>query len=308
MRVSRLLLLAPLFLAACGGPPPGENATDTVAVDENLSGDPAGESPAPRVFCDVIKERVTTEDCEDLRALRGDVRTGAAALDVPDPMTRGRTSEVTLTVDRRPLRQIEKLDSVSEGPAGEDHSPRNGGEPADPASVNAVEELPTTTDSGDSSAAPDDNDPGALTPNQVAAELPGTDHAFRSRVGRYMKATLVGQGFKIRLISPDSPIQEIAAGGQGTWIWEVMPEQDGNRTLTARTEAVGLVNGRTVPLGDGRTSKTIRVEVRAVDQAWDFLTALPGWFKLLTTVLGAAAALLLAWLQLRKHWRNRDQK
>jgi len=99
-------------------------------------------------------------------------------------------------------------------------------------------------------------------------------------------------------------VQEIAAGGQATWIWEVIPKEEGTRSLTAKTEAVAILNGKSKPLGGGQTSKTITVEVRPIDRVWDFLTALPDWLKLIAGVIGGITLVVVAWMKLRKAARG----
>jgi hypothetical protein len=240
-------------------------ANAAVEVSPNAAPPPKMAAPAaPRVKCDVIEEMVTEEDCEDAETLAEDVKPGAAALDVPDPMTRGRPSQVTLVIDRRSLAAIHQIETAGK-----------------PATEGAAE-----------------------TPNQVAGGLPGKDYAFASGVGRFMTASLAGQGFKIRLLSPEDPLQEIARDGQGIWIWEVIPETAGPHILTAKTEAVVVIGGHSHRLGNGMTSKNVRVEVRPIDTVHDFLSTVPDWIKLITAILVAAAALVAAWFGLRKAMRG----
>ena len=303
----RLVIAATLFAAACSA---NESADNAIEV-ENLTAENvvAEGAERPKVECDVIGERVTQEECDDIRALSRDVKTGAAALNVPDPMTRGRRSQVTLVVDRRPLPEIRRIEAVPENVMDTVEVSDTSDVIEDVNAVaseddfNAVASMEISEPDPSPSAAEDDA-PAAETPNQVVGQLPGTDYSFPSQVGRYMKAGLAGQGFEIRLISPESPVQEIPAGGQGTWMWEVVPREGGEHTLTARTEAVAIVNGQPKPLGNGQTSKTVNVDVRNLDRAWDFLSALPDWFKLIAGVLGAATLVVVALVKLRKAARG----
>lgn len=311
MRFSGLLLAA-VCVASCHPNDAADNTMNADAVTANLAVD-----DAPRIFCEAVRKRVTQEQCADLTMLKNDVRTGAAALNVPSPMTRGRPSEVTLVVDRRLLREIEAAEDLNflPGDTGDGAvEPDNAvdavdQDPDDVPDGNAVENAvePVPPDGQMTTAAGPDEDPAMQTPNQVVAELPGEDHAFYARVGQYMKATLIGNGFDIRLIGPPGGVHEIPADGQGTWTWEVTPRGEGQLTLTALTEAVGKVDGIAVPLGNGRASKTVTVEVRTVDRILDWVLALPVWLKALASVVAAAAGLLGAWLGLRSRWRNRDK-
>ena len=67
------------------------------------------------------------------------------------------------------------------------------------------------------------------------------------------------------------------------------------------------MDDRTIPLGNGRTSKSVMVEVRAVDRVWDMIVAAPAWLKAVAAVVAAAGVLLGAWLTLRAQWRNRNK-
>lgn len=217
-----------------------------------------------KIDCPILGARVTSDECDDANALARDVKPGAAALDVPDPMTRGRASQVTLAVDRRSMDKIRQLEARG-----------------------------FNSDEG-----------AAQTPNQVAAGLPGKDYAFPSSVGRFMRASLAGQGFDIKVVSPANPLQEIPSNGQAIWIWEVTPKEAGPHVLTAETEAVAIIGNRTIPLGNGITSKSVTVKVRRMDSVHDFLVAVPDWLKLITAILVAAAALVGAWYGLRKAIRG----
>lgn len=294
-----VLLTVALLITACGS---NEHADENVAV-ENLTAENSivedGARPT-KIDCDVIGERVTHEECDDISALSRDVKTGAAALNVPDPMTRGRKSQVTLVVDRRSLQEIgtiEELENMA-GPIEVSNTSEASGQNGGTISSDDGSEPPPSPSEIENIAS------AAETPNQVVAQLPGTDYSFPSQVGRYMKATLAGQGFEIRLISPEGAVQEVPTGGQGTWMWEVVPKEGGVHTLTARTDAVAIVSGRAKPLGNGQTSKMVNVEVRGIDRAWDLLSALPDWLKLIAGVLGAAALVVLAWVKLRKAARG----
>lgn len=304
MRVS-ITAFAALCLASCSSNEPADN---TMNVD-NLATENLTVDETPKVFCEAVRQRVTADECIDLTALKEDVRTGAAALDVPNPMTRGRAAEVTLVVDRRPLPQIAEAEQPPDPTDDITNAADDASDTADDADNVSFENVAMNAVEPEPADQPDDVQPGdepaTLTPNQVAEELPGEDHPFYSRVGQYMKATLVGNGFDIKLIEPGDAIQEIPPGGQGTWIWEVIPRTEGSRTLTALTEAVGQVDGRAIPLGNGRTSKTVAVEVRAIDRIWDMIVAAPLWLKALAAVGVAFGTLLGAWLAVRAQWRSR---
>src|SRR5688572_1834681 len=58
------------------------------------------------IYCEAVEQRVSPEDCEDLTRADAEVRPGAAAFNVPDPMKRGETVSVYLVIDRRSPKEI----------------------------------------------------------------------------------------------------------------------------------------------------------------------------------------------------------
>jgi hypothetical protein len=289
MRRFPVALTACLALAACDSGPPSApgNAVD---MAEAPAGD-AAPAAGPLVFCDVIQQRVAASDCDDLRALKDDVRKGGAALNAPDPMMRGETVAVHLVVDRRPAQVIAQLDAAANAQAD----------------ANASAELPDTNQVAPS----EDGQAGEPvvreapivgsepTPTQIVSEMPGTTESFAPKVGRFMSASLSGQGFDIELISPETASQEVPEDGQATWSWEVIARQEGPHTLIAKTVVEGEVNGRRYPLAGTQTAKVIQVEVSTLSRVREYLDALPGWMKSLTAVLTALAALVAAWFGVR---------
>lgn len=305
-----ICLTAPVMALVAGCAQESSMSADENAMDVEMAAEEAPEQP--KILCPAINVRITEEECADVTALKSDVRPGAAALDVPNPMTRGRSTQVTLIIDRRPLSDIRKLEAEAEAEAEPEPST------PDPDSMNAVDSLDGNAVATPGPAPSDDvnmvvNTNGedtdveaAPTPEQSISELPGQDYGFRSEVGRFMRASLAGQGFKIQLISPEDAVLEIPAGGQGSWMWEVTPTQGGVRSLTVKTEAIAVVNDKQIPLGNGQTSKTVMVDVHPIDSVKDFLVALPDWLKLISGALVAATALVIAWFQFRKSLRSKD--
>jgi hypothetical protein len=284
-------LAACMALAACGSGPPSdaENAADMAEAPVGSAAPAAG----PLVFCDVIQQRVAASDCDDLRALKDDVRKGGAALNAPDPMMRGETVAVHLVIDRRPSQVIAELDAAANATANQ---PENAS--ADVPSVNAA--APPEGDEGAAPGARDDLGGSAEpTPTQIVGDMPGTTQAFAPKVGRFMSASLSGQGFDIKRVAPETASQEIPEDGQATWSWEVTARQEGPHTLIAKTVVEGEINGTRYPLAGTQTAKVIRVKVSTLSRVREYLDALPGWMKSLTAALTALAALVAAWFGVR---------
>jgi hypothetical protein len=250
--------------------------------------------PEPVAMCDVIQRRIAVSDCQDLRTLAADVRRGGAALNAPDPMMRGQKAQVTLVVDRRSPELIARLDADTVA-AGNPPLTANGKDGAS-ADSNAVATDPGNVfeNAADPAAGGEDQTDGP-TPVDIVGKMPGTVEEFAPKVGRFMSAELIGQGFDIRRISPDTASQEIPAGGQATWTWEVTARQEGQRTLTVRTTVEGEVDGRRYPLANSQTVKAVTVKVSAYDRVGDWLDAAPLWLKRVTAILTALGALVGAW-------------
>ena len=323
MRATALpLILAALALTSCSCAP-NRSAENTTDVDATVAGDNAVENvveptnAADSVFCDVVQERVSATDCDDLKALASNVRPGAAALNVPDPMTRGRTYAVSLYVDLRDIDEIEQIDAAAAAATNAMDDMMNDvdldvSNAVDTANVSGMDDVVANEDvamNADAAAPPPPQHRSrrsAPTPAARAEAEEGRDVAFTAEVARRMRATLSGQGFDIRAISPADGVITISDTGSGRWEWEVVPRQGGNRTLTVRTEAVGRVGNRDIVIGDSTTSKSVKIMVSRADRVREFLTETPVWLKLLTAVLVAAAALLGAWFGLKKVWKKGD--
>jgi len=300
-----ICLVAPAILTGCGGGAANNAAAGDTSYPEAVN--EAG-APDPRelVYCRAVEQRVAREDCEDLATADADVRRGAAAFNVPDPMWRGQTVAVHLVMDRRSPEQIEALErreSRNPGVGNVDNQAMQG-----PPEANLIDE---PIDVAGNSAAPQTENRSTVaiedpTPRRVVSRMGGRPETFSPRIGRFMRAELTGQGFEIRARTAAS--QEIPRGGSATWIWDVTAREGGSRTLNLITVAEGVVRGRHYPLARTPTLRTVTVEVTLPDRIWDALTALPGWIKLLTGVLVPLGGLLTAWYALPKWKRRRAQR
>lgn len=279
MRNFALIPLAVLLLSCTE-----QRADDTMNADDIV-----GNDSRPKFPCEAIENLLATaEDCADLTAMQEDVKPGPAALDALASMVRGKTYEVTLVMDRpKPApppspsldlgpdgNAIDAVENVSDPVRNASDAIANADEPLEPAagSANMIDAAPTA--------------------NEVAAELPGRDTRFPAQVGRYMKATLTGVGFDIKPLWPLDGVREIPRGGQGRWQWEVIPRMAGQRRLTVQTQAMGKVDGKMVPLGNGDTSQDVDVTVSWSDRFFDFVKYATGRIDLLTAFFVALAALI----------------
>jgi hypothetical protein len=275
-------------------------ADNTMAVDETNDTASTGDT-RPKEPCPAIENMLATaEDCADLTALQSDVKPGPAALDAPAAMVRGKTYEVTLVIDRK---------KPAPSPPPPPPPPPPSPEPVEMNVMDTVENdtavMGNMADEIEPAAGPPEDVDAPPTANEVVAELPGEDTSFQPQVGRYMTAELIGSGFNIKLISPAEPIQVIPQGGQGRWQWEVVPTMGGQRRLTVKTQAVGIVDGKPVALGNGGGKHEVAVTVSLRDRVWDALTGAPAWIKALTAILVALGGLIAAWLVIRNRLKNK---
>lgn len=296
------LLLCTAGLAGCGGA--ADEAAQNVSTDMIVADNGAAtDVPASRtelVFCDLVKQRIARTDCEDLQAINEDVRQGTAAVNVPNPMTRDRTETVTLVVDRRAPSVIEDI----EGAADESEALDAGTADANMTTTDAIDPGTIATADEGPSGAPgsDPDDRPAPTPSQVLEDLPGTTKSFVPKVGRFMTATLGGDGFDITALTPAS--QEVPDGGNQTWAWSVTPREGGAKTLLLKTIVEGEVGGKRYLLQNTGTPKQVTVNVTTMGQIKDTLDILPGWMKSIEAALIALAGVIAAavgvWAAIRK--------
>jgi hypothetical protein len=280
-------LIAVAILSACNNTPESMNAS--ADLDAGVEG----------IYCKAVEQRVSPEDCEDLTHADAEVRPGAAAFNIPDPMKRGETVSVHLVIDRRSPKEIR---IIEERP--KDVSPVPEGNVATGApDTNASAESPDANGAAETQVPSPDVPEPAPTPGQIVDRLEGTPDLFFPPVGRHMRAELIGQGFDINAKSESS--QEIPLGGQASWVWEVTARRGGNQSLTLVTIVEGVANGRRFPLAKTPKVRTVVVEVSIPDRIRDTLAEAPGWIKALTAILLALGGLFAAW---RKLWsRGRSE-
>ncbi|HEY0412523.1 MAG TPA: hypothetical protein VGD66_05225 [Allosphingosinicella sp.] len=281
-----LLLLS--LVAGCGGQGPegGGNASYT---GEDQSG-----PPRASVYCPAVEQRVSPQDCEDLTRADAEVRPGAAAFNVPDPMRRGQTFEVHLVIDRRSPKEIRIIEGPRQGAPGD--ATGNVAD-SDPGASNTA----SAETGAQENAAASAGEASAPTPGQIVDPLEGRAERFFPPVGRYMRAELVGEGFDIAPKTAAS--QEIPLGASADWIWSVTARKGGVHALTLVTVVEGVTGGRRFVLARSPRVRTVTVEVRLSDRIWDVLTGAPAWIKAVTAVVAAVTGLLTALYAVP--WRRR---
>lgn len=146
-----------------------------------------------------------------------------------------------------------------------------------------------------------DRTAGSTEPARLVDVLPGDTVAFETKVGRFMRAELSGEGFKV--VALTDARQDFYADDRALWEWDATALRGGERVLTLRTyvETRGP-DGRPRPLGGLRVEdRAVRVEVSVSERIADAVDAVAAWagrgtnlLKALAVLVGAAGALWLA--------------
>jgi hypothetical protein len=291
--VLKLMAVGLVALSACADQPGGD--------DMNVSAEMPTATPSEDglIYCDVVDTRLTADECSDLTLQNAKIYRGGAAINAPDPMWRGDSYAVTLIVDSRPS---EVLDAI-EAP----RPPRSAGVAPTPEPSSTQADVAQSTGSPPEDFGPIYSDDA--TPRQILERLPGQTKRFKPKVGRFMQATLTGEGFEIVPLDA-SASKQLPPDSQARWAWKVTPQSGGSRTLFATTIVEGRVNGRNYPLAGSEMLQPVTIEVRWYHRIIDQLDFMPVWMKSLEGALlglaGVIAALWAVWAALRNKRRRAE--
>lgn len=283
--MSRARTFALLSLVALiGGCSKMDAANNTSTESDEVSSDLGNRGEM--IFCKEVQQRTTVSDCDDLTLTAKASEEGTAAFNVP-PMVRGTETILQLAISfRRPPEEADPATYKN----GTDAGPSENAASSMGTGNEAPTPLPSPSPRPTRKPRPEPN------PADVVKNLPGAGppETYYPVVGRHMRATLVGQGFKIEAV--DDPSQDLSPGSVTTWTWKVTPLRSSVYTLTIKTVVEGeMANGKRVPLGSTSENKSVQVTVRWYHRLWDGLTEAPAWIKLLTGLLVALGALAGAW-------------
>ncbi|MBU3077073.1 hypothetical protein [Sphingomonas quercus] len=273
-----------LLVAGCNSESNG--AVENVSAEDSADAVPPPPPPPPPgalVFCPEVGRRISQQDCDDLTAVADQARQGVAAFNAPEPMYRGKTVTLQLAIGFAP-------------PPAEPGEMTPDNVAAGSNDIAAI----GTPDVGEaiSNAAAGHNRPEParvrpvrpVSPSDTVGQLPGKVVSYQPVVGRYMRATLTGEGFAIKARSAEQ--QELFIGDQTTWEWDVTAEKGERHVLTLKTVVEGVTaDGRHYPLRSTTRNQVIDVKLSTADKLHDWLDAVPGWLKLATAALTGLAAL-----------------
>lgn len=177
---------------------------------------------SPVTYCAEVGRQITVNECSYFSELAKSTEAGVGAFNVPSPMRRGTETPLQLVIAFAP--PVPPLPPV--GATAASASAAGAAEP-DTAPASSLPDkaligggtagLPGTTPK-----------PAAPTPEQTVDPLPGETVSFTPTVGRFMAATLTGQGFDIVANSPAS--QEVVRDGQTVWNWTITAKRGAARS------------------------------------------------------------------------------
>lgn len=134
--------------------------------------------------------------------------------------------------------------------------------------------------------------------------------SFSAKVGPRMKAELVGAGFRVRLLPPQTATQDLG-DGFSTWTWDVVPLADGEQRLWIRTSVIFTdENGAEHVLVPTSMAHQVKVVVRPltlIQKIRRGIDAAPGWLKSITAIISGIAALIAAIVALTSTARKKSR-
>jgi hypothetical protein len=291
---SCLTLFAAFALASCmkaDQSQSGESEMPSTAAPSDTATTPATDL----IFCAEVQRRLSQQDCDDLTSVAAAARNGVAAFNVP-PMERGKATTLQLAISFAPPEPLPAPDLNAEAAAG---APTDDQGSAD----REGDDEPSS-----SGGLPPDNQPvaGASNPERpedIVARLPGEVESYKPVVGRFMRATLIGEGFEIKSLSEES--QEVFSNGSTTWEWAVTPLKAEQHVLTLKTVVEGVTaEGKRFALRSTTRTRNVDVGLNWVDRVRDYIDDTPDWIKAITAIIVALTALIAAIKGLRALFRR----
>jgi len=268
-----------VVLVGCNGEPGNSaGATDAESGSKTASG--------PLVYCVEVSRQVPQDDCDYYNRLAAATKQGAAALNAPDPMWAGKQAQLELAIGTAPNAPVASDSAATTSAASSQVAAMSSTSPPSAAPSTAASSQPPT-------------------PAQVVAPLPGKVVEFQPRVGRFMAATLSGQGFEITPAGPQH--KEVPLDSVTTWTWNVTATDKSSDVLLLTTvvEAPGP-NNTFVELRSTTWNEPVHVKVGFWYRLGQFILRSPFWIKAVTAVVAAVTSLVGAWFAFTKLFRKSD--
>jgi hypothetical protein len=293
VRKSCVTLFAAFALVSCMKAEQSQSGQSEMPSTAPAPGEVASKPATDLIFCAEVQRRLSQQDCDDLTSVAAAARDGVAAFNVP-PMERGKATTLQLAISFAPPEAERSAVGAAAG------APDDSGGNADQGSVD---------EDSSSGGLPPDNQPVAgasnpETPEDIVARLPGEVESYKPVVGRFMRATLIGEGFEIKPLSEES--QEVFNNGSTTWEWAVTPLKAEQHVLTLKTVVEGVTaEGKRFALRSTTRTRNVDVGLNWVDRVRDYIDDTPSWIKAITAIVLALSALVGAFKGLRALFRNK---
>ena len=283
-------------------------ATEAASGGTDAQANGYGPIKEPTAFCKVVARRTTLSDCADLAESEKSVKRGVAAFNAPGTMIRDRSVQLQLAVGYAPPEVEPTIDPIAEAEASA--AALDASAAATEAAAAASEAAASASDAAASAAGAASEaaastgsltrfEPSAQTPADALAGQGGTIREYRPYVGRHMRATLIGQGFKIEPLTEAEQI--LASEGVTSWEWNVTPLEQGPHTLTLKTVVLGkTADGKSFELPSTIRNQTVEIKLTTWQKILDVIAGLPDVVKLLTAAVTAISGLLAAIWGIRK--------
>jgi hypothetical protein len=294
---SCLALFTAAALVSCMQAPP-EQSGESEMPSTAAPGDTATAPATDLIFCPEVQRRLSQQDCDDLTTVAAAARDGVAAFNVP-PMERGKATTLQLAISFAPPEaepSAVEADNSADAAAG------------DPDDASGAADQGSTDQGSLSGGVSPDNEPVAGSsnperPEDIVARLPGEVESYKPVVGRFMRASLIGEGFDIKPLSEES--QEVFSNGSTTWEWAVTPLKADQHVLTLKTVVEGVTaEGKRFALRSTTRTRNVDVGLNWIDRVRDYLNDTPDWIKAITAVVAAITALIAAIKGLRALFRK----
>jgi hypothetical protein len=247
-------------------------------------------------FCQVVQAYVPPDDCADFEKQAARQTGGTAAFNAPNPLDRGESFTVWLAVAAnrpKPVATPEPKPSPRPSPSPEP-SDAPSGDPAGDATDEAVVTPPLPP--------PIETGPMAPSPEEVVEKMPGHVERFDVVVADYLAADLEGdESFEIKPLRDRTQRVHLGPPYPPTaWGWQVTPKRGGDHMMTITTTVqVKDREGQYWDVVSTPRSYGFKVKVGVLGYVQDSLEQAPFWLKLVTGVVVALTALVLALSKLR---------
>lgn len=251
-------------------------------------------------YCQLVQAYVLPEDCAEFEKQAARQTDGTAAFNAPNPLERGESFTVWLAVAAHPPQPVATPTPPPPRPTPEapDPSDAPSADPSGETTGGATDEAAVTMPS------PPPFEPAqvAPAPEEVVRKMPGHVERFDVTVGEFVAADLEGdESFEIRPLRDRTQRVHLGRPYPSTvWGWQVTPKRGGDHMMTITTTVqVKDREGNYWDVVKTPRSYGFKVRVGPIGYLQDALEQAPFWLKLVTAVVVALTALVLALSKLR---------